>query len=91
MLFRSHWAVEFAQFSLQLFNEIVLGNPPYMDLVLGDVYTHQTYYMGLVDENNKSNFYDGKVRVVDPNGKEFVKYEPKDYMHHIAEHVEPWT
>jgi F420-non-reducing hydrogenase large subunit len=47
--------------------------------------------MGTVDENNKVNFYDGKVRVVDPNGQEFVKYAPKDYAEHIAEHVEPWT
>lgn len=86
-----HWAVDFAQFSLKLFNDIVLGNKAYVDLILGDVYTHHTYYMGMVDANNKINFYDGKVRVVDPNGKEFVKYEPKDYMNHLAEHVEPWT
>jgi len=85
------WAIEFAQFSLKLFNEIVLGNKGYVDLILGDVYTHHTYYMGMVDENNKINFYDGKVRVVDPNGAEFVKYAPKDYAEHIAEHVEPWT
>lgn len=85
------WAVDFAQFSLKLFNDMVLGNQAYLDLILGDVYTHHTYYMGLVDEHNKVNFYDGKVRVVDPNGKEFVKYEPKDYAEHIAEHVEPWT
>src|SRR5512141_2870995 len=85
------WAVDFAQFSLKLFNDIVLGNQAYADLILGDVYTHHTYYMGLVDENNKSNFYHGKVRVVDPNGKEFVKYAAKDYAQHIAEHVEPWT
>jgi F420-non-reducing hydrogenase large subunit len=64
--------VDFAQFSLKLFNDIVLGNKAYVDLILGDVYTHHTYYMGLVDENNKVNFYDGKVRVVDPNGKEFA-------------------
>ena len=85
------WAIEFAQFSLKLFNDIVLGNKEYVDLILGDVYTHRTYYMGTVDENSKVNFYDGKVRVVDPNGKEFVKYVPKDYAEHIAEHVEPWT
>jgi F420-non-reducing hydrogenase large subunit len=70
---------------------MVLDNPHYMDLILRDVYTHHTYYMGLVDEKNKCNFYHGKVRVVDPDGKEFVKYEPKDYAQHIAEHVEPWT
>ena len=85
------WAVEFAQFSLKVFNDIVLANPKYVDLILGDIYTHQTYYMGLVDANNKVNFYDGKVRVVSPDGKEYVKYEPKDYAANIAEHVEPWT
>ncbi len=85
------YAVEFAQFSLKLFTDIVLGNKQYVDLILGDIYNHKTYYMGMVDENNKVNFYDGKVRVVDPDGKEFVKYAPKDYLEVIAEHVEPWT
>jgi F420-non-reducing hydrogenase large subunit len=85
------WGIEFAQFSLKLFADIVLGNKAYLDLIVGDIYTHRTYSMGTVDANNKVNFYDGKVRVVDPEGKEFVKYEPKDYMKHIAEHVEPWT
>ncbi len=85
------WAIEFAQFSLKAFNDIVLGNKAYVDLILGDIYTHKTYYMGMVDANNKINFYDGKVRVVGPDGKEYVKYEPKDYATHIAEHVEPWT
>ena len=85
------WAVEFGQFSLKLFNDIVLGNKEYVDLILGDIYTHRTYYMGMVDENNHTNFYDGKVRVVGPEGKELVKYAPQDYTQHIAEHVEPWT
>jgi F420-non-reducing hydrogenase large subunit len=47
--------------------------------------------MGLVDENNHVNFYDGKVRVVDPNGVEFVKYSPEEYLEVVAEHIEPWT
>ena len=85
------WAVEFGQFTLKLFNDIVLGNKEYVDLILGDIYTHRTYYMGTVDENNQINFYDGKVRVVGPDGKELVKYAPQDYTQHIAEHVEPWT
>jgi F420-non-reducing hydrogenase large subunit len=85
------WAVEFGQFSLKLFSDIVLGNKAYVDLILGDIYTHQTYYMGMVDENNHTNFYDGKVRVVGPDGKEYVKYAPNEYTQNIAEHVEPWT
>ena len=85
------WAIEFAQFSLKAFNDIVLSNKTYLDLIVGDIYTHKTYYMGLVDEKNKVNFYDGMVRVVGPDGKELVKYAPKDYVDNIAEHVEPWT
>ncbi|MCS7011552.1 MAG: Ni/Fe hydrogenase subunit alpha, partial [Anaerolineales bacterium] len=85
------WAIEFAQFSLKLFNDIVLSNKAYVDLILGDIYTHRTYYMGTVDENNHVNFYDGKVRVVGPDGKELVKYAPHEYADHVAEHVEPWT
>lgn len=85
------WAIEFAQFSLQAFNDIVLNNKTYLDLILGDIYTHKTYSMGLVDSNNKVNFYDGKVRVTGPDGKELVKYAPEEYTENITEHVEPWT
>lgn len=84
-------AVEFAKFTLQVFNDIVLKNKEYVGLILGDIYKLNTYYMGLVDENNKVNFYDGDIRVVRPDGKEFVKFKPKDYLEHIAEHVEPWS
>jgi F420-non-reducing hydrogenase large subunit len=85
------WGIEFAQFSLKLFNDIVLGNSAYVDLILGDIYTHRTYYIGMVDENNKINFYDGKVSVMDPEGKRIGKYAPNEYTDWIAEHVEPWT
>ncbi|MBM4463165.1 MAG: Ni/Fe hydrogenase subunit alpha [Chloroflexi bacterium] len=84
-------SVEFAKLSLKVFDDVVLKNKAYVDLILSDAYTHKTYYMGLVDANNKVNFYDGMVRVVDPNGKEFVKYAPSEYLSHVAEHVEPWS
>ncbi len=84
-------SVEFAKFSLQAFDDIVLKNKAYVDLIVSDVYTHKTYYMGLVDDNNKVNFYDGWVRVVDPEGKEFAKFKAQDYLDHIAEGVETWT
>ena len=84
-------AIAFALFSIQAFRDIVLGNKAYVDLIVGGTYTHRTYSMGLVDAKNKVNFYDGLVRVVDPEGKEFVKYAPRDYLDVIAEHVEPWT
>jgi F420-non-reducing hydrogenase large subunit len=87
----AEYAVEFCKFALTLFDDVVLKNKEYVDLITGDVYSHRTYYMGMVDENNKVNFYDGQIRVVDPNGKEYVKFKPQDYLEHIREHVEPWT
>ncbi len=83
--------VEFAKFSLSLFNDVVLKNEDYVNLIKSDIYTMRTYYMGLVDDDNKVNFYDGKVRVVDPEGREFVKFTPNEYLDVIEEHVEPWT
>jgi len=83
--------VEFAKFSLKLFHDIVLGNTKYVDMIKSDYYTLKTYNMGLVDEDNHVNFYDGKVRVTDPNGNEFVKFAPSEYLDVIEEHVEEWT
>jgi len=85
------WAIDFATFSLGLFKDIVLGNQDYLDLILGDIYTHRTYSMGLVDEDNRVNFYDGKVSVVSPSGERIGKYAPHEYRDWIAERVEPWT
>ena len=84
-------AVEFGKFSLQAFSDIVLGNQQYVDLIVGDIYKHSTYYMGLVDENNKVNLYDGTIRVVDPDGVELVRFDGAHYIEHISEHVEPWS
>jgi len=83
--------VDFAKLTLKLFHDIVLGNSKYVDMIKSDAYTMKSYYMGMVDKNNKVNFYDGDIRVVDPNGKEFLKFAPKDYLSHVAEHVETWS
>jgi F420-non-reducing hydrogenase large subunit len=84
-------AVEFAEFALQIFDDVVLKNKAYVDVVVGEAYKIKTYYMGLVNARNQVEFYDGDIRVVDPDGKEYVKFKPADYLKHIAEHVEPWT
>ena len=85
------YGVEFCKVALGIFDDIVLKNKDYVDLITGDVYSHKTYYMGMVDKNNKVSFYDGMIKVIDPSGKEFAKFKSQDYLDHIAEHVEPWT
>ena len=84
-------AVDFGLFTLSVFDQLVLKNKEYVDVITSDMYTHRTYYMGLVDENNRVNFYDGRIRVVDPQGKEFGLFTAREYLDSIAEHVEPWS
>lgn len=84
-------ALEFARFTLQVFKDIVLSNNEYVELIKSEDYTHRTYYMGLVDEANRVNFYDGQLRVVSPTGEEVDKFPVQAYTSHIAEHVEPWS
>ena len=83
--------VAFAEWTLQVFKQLVLGNPEYVKLITSDTYTHRTCYMGMVDEHNRVSFYDGKLRVVDCEGEEVCKFEPRQYRDFVAEHVEPWS
>ncbi len=83
--------LEFGKFTLQILDDVVLANQEYLDLILSDTYTHRFHSMGTVDKNGHANFYDGEIRVVDTEGAEIVQYHPRDYLDHIAEHVEPWS
>lgn len=85
------YAVDFCLFALKLFDDIVLKNKAYLNLIRGDLYYHETYYMGMVDDKNRVNFYEGKIRLIDPFGKEFARFNARDYTEHISEHVEPFT
>jgi F420-non-reducing hydrogenase large subunit len=84
-------AEDFAMFGLDLFNDVVLKNQEYLELIKSDMYSLNIHNMGLVDENNAVNFYHGKVRVVDTNGKELCKYSPSEYLNFVSEHVEPFS
>jgi F420-non-reducing hydrogenase large subunit len=83
--------VEFASFSLDLFDQMIKDDGSIAELVKADMYRHETYYSGLVDENDHVTFYDGNVKVVAPDGEFFGSYEPKDYRDWIDEKVVPWT
>jgi F420-non-reducing hydrogenase large subunit len=87
----ARWYIDFAHFSLDLFEKVVLANDAYREMVLSDAYSQRTYYMGLIDENGKANFYDGRVSIMSPEGTRLGTYEPAEYRDWIAEHVEPWT
>jgi len=82
---------DFALKTLEIFHQLVLENPQYMSMINNPAFSLSLYNMGLVDEKNRLNFYEGMVRVTDPEGKEFVKFAPKDYLNHIAEMVLEWS
>lgn len=84
-------AVDFAVWTLEVFHQLVLGNPDYVKLITSDAYTHRTCYLGMVDAQNRVSFYDGKLRVVDCEGREIATFAAAQYRDFIAEHVEPWS
>ncbi|MBX3751307.1 MAG: Ni/Fe hydrogenase subunit alpha [Opitutaceae bacterium] len=84
-------AVDFAAWTLDVFHQLVLGNPDYVKLITSDAYTHRTCYLGMVDAQNRVNFYDGKLRAVDCEGREIATFAAAQYRDFIAEHVEPWS
>ncbi len=82
-------ALDFAVSTLSTFETVIA--PAHMDAIKSDGFTHQTYYMGMVDRENRPNFYDGEARVIRPDGSEWRKFSALDYRQIISEHVEPWT
>ena len=83
--------VEFTKKSLAFFKDLILNNKEYMNLVTSPEYRLECYDMGMVDEENRLNFYDGELRVTDPEGNEFLKFPGNQYLDHIAERVVSWS
>ncbi|MHA2100233.1 MAG: Ni/Fe hydrogenase subunit alpha [Candidatus Kariarchaeaceae archaeon] len=83
--------IKFSEFSLDLFNDVVLKNDKYVEIITSDPFQLELFNMGLVDKNNKVTFYEGDVRVTDLQGMEFAKFAPKNYLDHISEHVLEYT
>ena len=84
-------AQAFAESALQIFQEAARKNKKFSELLNDNLFSHQTYSMGMVDESGRVNFCDGKIRVVDPRGHEFARFEAADYENYLAERVESWS
>jgi NAD-reducing hydrogenase large subunit len=50
-----------------------------------------TGYFGLVKPGNTLELYDGQIRLIGRDGIELEKFDPRNYLDYIAEHVEPWS
>jgi NAD-reducing hydrogenase large subunit len=51
-----------------------------------------TGYLGMVrPDDNTINLYDGRMRMIDSDGREIVRFDGRKYLDYIAEHVESWS
>jgi len=79
--------LEFAKFAISYSKENIFPN--YMDEIasLGVI---ETGFLGMVTDDGTLNLYDGKLRLMKPDGtyEDFAYDQYKDY---IEEHVEPWS
>ncbi len=83
--------VELGKFTVQLFEDVILKNEKYMELITSDAYRSVLNYMGTVDENGLVNYYDGVQKIIDTKGNEIGRFKGKEYLEYIAERVLPWS
>ena len=76
--------VDFSKKSIEVFMEATLKFRE------NDPYYHETHYMSLV-KNGKLNFYSGKIRVVNTEGKKIHEFSPEEYSDYIGEVVKDWS
>ncbi len=52
----------------------------------------ESYHCGLVDKKDGSwDMYNGNVRMVDKEGKEYAEFAPQEYTNYMAEGVKPYS
>ncbi|WP_319522150.1 Ni/Fe hydrogenase subunit alpha [uncultured Desulfosarcina sp.] len=80
-------ALAFARDLLPFFREKVLKNDRFRNMARSSVFSLRTYYMGLVDKEDRVNFYDGDLKIVAPDGKTFARFPGQAYLEHLRERV----
>ncbi len=83
--------VELGKFTVQLFEDVILKNERYMELITSDAYRSVLNYMGTIDEKGRVNYYDGVQKIIDTKGNEIGRFKGKEYLEYIAERVLPWS
>jgi len=79
--------IEYAKNSLEEFEKVFKKEFP----SLNNVYYNKSYSLSLVDQDQHAAYYDGTVRVVDPDGKEAAKFHGRNYLDFIEEQIFPWS
>jgi F420-non-reducing hydrogenase large subunit len=79
--------LEFAKFAMAFAKESIF--PKYLDAIK-TVGIIETGFLGTVSDDGTLDMYDGKARLMKPDGS-YEEFEYSDYTDHIGEHIEPWT
>jgi F420-non-reducing hydrogenase large subunit len=87
MLPQAKELLEFAKFTLKFAKENVFRK--YMDAIKS-IGVIQVGYLGTVTEDGALDFYDGKLRLMQPDGA-YEDFTPAEYLDFLGEHVEPWS
>jgi F420-non-reducing hydrogenase large subunit len=87
MLASARELLEFSKFTLKFAKENVF--PKYMDAIklIGVI---KVGYLGTVADNGALDLYDGKLRMMQPDGN-YEDFTCDQYLEYIGEHVEPWS
>ncbi|MEN8614105.1 Ni/Fe hydrogenase subunit alpha [Dehalogenimonas sp. THU2] len=80
-------AFELAKFSIDYAKKNIF--PAYIEAVK-TVGVIKTGFLGTVKDDGTMDLYDGKLRMMDAEGK-YEDFEAKDYLDYISEHIESWT
>jgi len=79
--------LEFSKFSINFAKENVF--PKYLDAIKS-IGVIEVGYMGTVNNDGALDFYDGKLRLMKPDGA-FDDFAYDQYVDYIGEWVEPWS
>ena len=83
---------DFTQFSLQLFRDVVLGNPAYVDLIAQrPVHARRAQHGPGRREQRPELLRRPGARGRLRGQGDLHRYDAEDYADYVAEHVEPWT
>lgn len=79
--------LEFAKFAIAFAKENIF--PKYLDAIktIGII---ETGFLGTVTDDGTLDLYDGKARLMKPEGT-YEEFAYDQYTEHIGEHIEPWT
>ena len=78
-------ALAFARDILSYFHDHVRHQPPLAEMIDDPAFDLHTYYLGLVDENDRVSFYDGRLRVVTPEGRPWACFPADRYLDYLEE------